>query len=150
MASFVREVLSAAGTLGDKEGLAAKMAKIRKKLLDLKCQLQTHIETRYGSFSGSLAATSLLAAQLERLREELLQLDTTIAKHYKTELIGCNQELTELETSLQELTLTLQVCHSRIFGPQIGLEYKFAVLSADPFQEIKKVLFGLLVAVSRI
>ena len=109
MASFVREVLSAAGTLGDKEDLAAKMAKIRKKLLELKTQLQAHIAARYGAFSGSLATTSLVASQLERLREELHQLDTTIAKHYKTELIGCNQELSDLSSSLQELKLTLQV-----------------------------------------
>lgn len=109
MASFVREVLSAAGTLGDKEDLAAKMAKIRKKLLDLKSQLQTHIEARYGAFSGSLAATSLMSRQLERLKEEVQQLDITIGQHYKTELIGCNQELSELNSSLQELTLALQV-----------------------------------------
>jgi hypothetical protein len=109
MASFVREVLSAAGTLGEKEDLAGKMVKIRKKLLDLKSQLQSHIEARYGSFSSSLAATSLIASQLERLREEVQQLETTIGKHYKTELVGCNQELHELNSALQELTLTLQV-----------------------------------------
>ena len=109
MASFVREVLSAAGTLGDKEDLAGKMIRIRKKLLDLKSQLQSHIEARYGSFSSSLAATSLIASQLERLREEVQQLDATIGKHYKAELIGCHQELSELNSALQELSLTLQV-----------------------------------------
>ena len=117
MASFVREVLSAAGTLGDKEDLAAKMIKIRKKLLDLKTQLQTHLEARYGTFSASLAATSLIASQLERLREEVHQLDTTIGKHFKTELIGCNQELSELNSALQELTLTLQVRRKMFSDP---------------------------------
>jgi hypothetical protein len=39
MASFVREILSATGTLDDKEDFAAKAIKIQKKLTDLKSQL---------------------------------------------------------------------------------------------------------------
>ena len=50
MASFVREVLSATGTLGDKEDFPGKILKIQKKLHDLKSSLQTHIDSRYADY----------------------------------------------------------------------------------------------------
>ena len=51
MASFVREVLSATGTLGDKQDFPEKIVKIKKKLHDLKAQLEAHIDSRYSDFS---------------------------------------------------------------------------------------------------
>ena len=51
MASFVREVLSATGTLGDKQDFPEKIVKIKKKLHDLKSQLESHIDSRYCDFS---------------------------------------------------------------------------------------------------
>ena len=51
MASFVREVLSATGTLGDKQDFPEKIVKIKKKLHDLKTQLEAHISSRYCDFS---------------------------------------------------------------------------------------------------
>lgn len=51
MASFVREVLSATGTLGDKQDFPEKIVRIKKKLHDLKAQLEAHIDSRYCDFS---------------------------------------------------------------------------------------------------
>ena len=56
MASFVREVLSATGTLGDKQDFPEKIVKIKKKLYDLKAQLEAHIASRYCDFSTRLVA----------------------------------------------------------------------------------------------
>jgi hypothetical protein len=65
MASFVREVLSATGTLGDKEDFPGKILKIQKKLHDLKSSLQTHIDSRYADFATNLNDASSITAQME-------------------------------------------------------------------------------------
>ena len=83
MASFVREILSAAGTLGEKEDFAAKTTKIQKKLNDLKSQLSVHITNRYGNFSTTLSNTTNLTTQMERLAGEVEALDATINKHFR-------------------------------------------------------------------
>ena len=83
MASFVREILSAAGTLGEKEDFAAKTTKIQKKLNDLKSQLSVHITNRYVNFSTTLSNTTNLGAQMERLADEVDGLQANINKHYR-------------------------------------------------------------------
>lgn len=109
MASFVREILSAAGTLGEKEDFAAKTTKIQKKLNDLKSQLSVHITNRYGNFSTTLSNTTNLTTQMERLAGEVEAMDATINKHFRAELVDRNKELIELNESMQELNLTLQI-----------------------------------------
>ena len=83
MASFVREVLSAAGTLDEKEDFAAKAIKIEKKLSDLKCQLGVQIEKRYGNYSLALSSPATISTQMERVYEEIQNLDASINKHFR-------------------------------------------------------------------
>jgi len=109
MASFVREVLSAAGTLDEKEDFAAKAIKIEKKLSDLKCQLGVQIEKRYGNYSLALSSPATISTQMERVYEEIQNLDASINKHFRAELVDRNKELIELNQAMQELTLTFQI-----------------------------------------
>jgi len=109
MASFVREVLSAAGTLDEKEDFAAKAIKIEKKLSDLKCQLGVQIEKRYGNYSLTLSSPASISTQMERVYDEIQNLDATINKHFRAELVDRNKELIELNQAMQELTLTYQI-----------------------------------------
>lgn len=109
MASFVREILSAAGTLGEKEDFAAKTTKIQKKLNDLKSQLSVHVQNRYGNYSITLSNTTNITSQMERLSSEIDSLDSTINKHFRAELMDRNKELVDLNDAMQELHLTLQI-----------------------------------------
>ena len=55
MASFVREVLSATGTLGEIGNFPGKIGKIQKKLQDLKSALLVHIDSKYSKFCNILS-----------------------------------------------------------------------------------------------
>ena len=68
MASFVREVLSATGTLGEKEDFPGKILKIQKKLHDLKTSLMVHIDNKYSNFSSNLNEASNVTNQMKELR----------------------------------------------------------------------------------
>ena len=83
MASFVREVLSAAGTLDEKEDFAAKAVKIQKKLTDLKCQLAVGIEKKYGNYGSTLSSPGDVVGQMQRVAQEIEALDATINKHFR-------------------------------------------------------------------
>ena len=88
MASFVREVLSAAGTLDEKEDFAGKASKIQKKLTDLKSQLAVRLEKRHGEYGGGsgvvLASSAAdVTGQMERISAEIQSLDATINKHFR-------------------------------------------------------------------
>ena len=109
MASFVREVLSATGTLGDKEDFPDKILKIKKKLHDLKSQLEVHIDSRYSDFSTKLDGANRITANMESLEEDILAIDTNIKKHLKAQIGDCNKELLELTQQIQELHLSLQI-----------------------------------------
>jgi len=109
MASFVREVLSATGTLGDKEDFSDKISKIQKKLHDLKSALQNHIDNRYGNFATNLNDASSLTSQMENMAMEIETLNNSINNQMKMQLGHCSKELTQLNTQIQELSLTLQV-----------------------------------------
>jgi len=109
MASFVREVLSATGTLGDKEDFSDKISKIQKKLHDLKSALQNHIDNRYGNFATNLNDASSLTSQMETMSSEIETLNNSINNQMKMQLGHCSKELTQLNTQIQELGLTLQV-----------------------------------------
>ena len=109
MASFVREVLSATGTLGDKEDFPDKILKIKKKLDDLKSQLQAHIESRYSDFSTKLDGANRITSSLESLEEDIETINTNIKKHLKAQMGECNAELQQLTDEIQEVSLSLQV-----------------------------------------
>ena len=109
MASFVREVLSATGTLGEKEDFPGKILKIQKKLHDLKTSLMVHIDNKYSNFSSNLNEASNVTNQMKELNVEIETLNNNINNHLKTQLGETNKELLELNNEIQELHLTLQV-----------------------------------------
>jgi len=109
MASFVREVLSATGTLGEKEDFPGKIIKLQKKLHDLKTSLMVHIDNKYSNFSSNLNDAANVTNQMEELNVEIETLNNDINNHLKTQLGETNKELIELENEIQELHLTLQV-----------------------------------------
>ena len=82
MASFVREVLSAA-VIAEKDDFASKTNKIQKKLNDLKSQLSVHIHNRYSNFSSSLSHTTTINGQLERLTADIETLESCINKNLR-------------------------------------------------------------------
>ena len=109
MASFVREVLSATGTLGEKEDFPGKILKIQKKLHDLKTSLMVHIDNKYSNFSSNLNEASNVTNQMKELNVEIETLNNNINNHLKTNVGETNKELLELNNEIQELHLTLQV-----------------------------------------
>ena len=109
MASFVREVLSATGTLGEIGNFPGKIGKIQKKLQDLKSGLLVHIDSKYSKFSGQLNDAANLSSQMEELSSEIETLNNSINNHLKSQLGDCNKELLQLTQDIQELSLTLQV-----------------------------------------
>jgi len=109
MASFVREVLSATGTLGDKQDFPEKIVKIKKKLHDLKTQLEAHISSRYCDFSTRLEGATRISADLSKLEEEMALIDGNIKKHLKAQIGECNRELLELTNQLEEVHISLNI-----------------------------------------
>ena len=109
MASFVREVLSATGTLGEIGNFPGKIGKIQKKLADLKSALLVHIDSKYTKFSTNLSDANSLTNQMQDLSLEIETLNNSINNHLKTQLGDSNKELLQLTNEIQELSLTLQV-----------------------------------------
>jgi len=106
MASFVTEVLTATGTLGDKEDFPGKVSKIRKKLHDLKSCLQTHIESRYTNFATNVSDASSITSQMEDLDSEIESINNNINNHVKASLSESNKELLALTKEIETLKLT--------------------------------------------
>ena len=79
MASFVRQVLSATGTLGEKEDFPGKIMKIQKKLHDLKTSLMVHIDNKYSNFSSNLNDAANVTNQMNELNVEIETLNNNIA-----------------------------------------------------------------------
>ena len=109
MASFVREVLSATGTLGEIGNFPGKIGKIQKKLQDLKSGLLVHIDSKYSKFSSQLNEACSLTTQMEELSVEIETLNNSINNHMRTQLGDSNKELLQLTEDIQELSLTLQI-----------------------------------------
>ena len=109
MASFVREVLSATGTLGAKEDFPGKISKIQKKLHDLKSSLQTRINSKYSDFSTNLNDASSITVQMEELSKEIETINNNINSHLKTQANDCNKELLDLTNQIQEISISLHV-----------------------------------------
>jgi len=112
MASFIREVLSATGTLGENLNFPSKIGKIQKKLEDLKSSLLVHIDTKYTKFSSNIGNVNALTENLKDLSDEIETLHNSINNHLKTQLGESNKELLELTNEIQELSLTLQVVNN--------------------------------------
>ena len=64
MASFVREVLSATGKLGEKEDFNAKASRLKSRVDNLIFCMRQKIESRYEEFSASIVEVSSVTAQL--------------------------------------------------------------------------------------
>jgi len=109
MASFVREVLSARGTLGDKEDFPEKIIKIQKKLYDLKSTLLAQIDEHYGQFSRNISDASRVTKQMEELSIDIETLNNNVNNHMKTQLGDCSKELNDLTIQITELSLSLQI-----------------------------------------
>ena len=86
MASFIREVLSATGTLGENLNFPSKIGKIQKKLEDLKSSLLVHIDTKYTKFSSNIGNVNALTENLKDLSDEIETLHNSFNNHLKTQL----------------------------------------------------------------
>jgi len=106
MASFVTEVLTATGTLGEKEDFPAKVAKIKKKLHDLKSCLQTHIESKSVNFATNVSDASSITVQMEELNNEIETINSNIKNHVKASLSENSKELLCLTEEIESLKLT--------------------------------------------
>lgn len=104
MASFVREVLSATGRLGEKEDYAGKAARLRSSIDDLKSGLSERIEARYTDFSASFAEVSQQIAQLEEVMRETEDLENSIQRHLKPGLAEASRESVEILNQIKELS----------------------------------------------
>ena len=111
MASFVREVLSATGRLGEKENFSGKAARLQNRVDDLKSNLRERIVSRYEDFSGSFAEVSTAVLQLEDVIKEVESLDQAITTHLKPSLNDANRETVEISRQLRDLSYSVQMAN---------------------------------------
>ena len=111
MASFVREVLSATGRLGEKENFSGKAARLQNRVDDLKSNLRERIEARYEDFSGSFAEVSTAVLQLEDVLKEVESLEHSISTHLKPNLNEANREAFEISRQLRDLSHSVQIAN---------------------------------------
>ena len=111
MASFVREVLSATGRLGEKEDFGGKASKLRLRVDDLKSNLRERIESRYEDFSASFNDVSIAVVQLENVIREVEALENSVNNHLKPNLVEAGREATEVSRQLRELSHSVQMAN---------------------------------------
>ena len=111
MASFVREVLSATGRLGEKEDFGGKAARLKLRVDDLKANLRVGIESRYEDFSVSFAEVSTAVAQLENILHEVEALENAVNTHLKPNLTDVGKEAAEISKQLKDLSHSVQVAN---------------------------------------
>ena len=111
MASFVREVLSATGRLGEKENFSGKASRLQNRVDDLKSNLRERIEARYEDFSGSFAEVSTAVLQLEDVIKEVESLEHSISTHLKPNLNDANREAFEISRQLRDLSHSVQIAN---------------------------------------
>lgn len=111
MASFVREVLSATGRLGEKEDFSAKASRLRHRVDDLKTNLRERIESRYDDFSASFAEVSTAVAQLDSVLHEVEALERSVNSHLKPGLAEAGKEATEVSRQLRDLSRSVQIAN---------------------------------------
>ena len=111
MASFVREVLSATGRLGEKENFSGKAARLQNRVDDLKSNLRERIVSRYEDFSGSFAEVSTAVLQLEDVIKEVESLEQAIGTHLKPSLAEANRETLEISRQLRDLSHSVQMAN---------------------------------------
>ena len=83
MASFVREVLTASGRLGEKEDFGGKASRLKLRVDDLKSNLRERIESRYEDFAASFNDVSIAVVQLENVIHEVEALENSVNTHLK-------------------------------------------------------------------
>ena len=140
MTSFVREILSASGKLGDKEDLHGKTERIRKRLQDLKtgtCPIshfqspilisfffkfifpgmRVEVESQYADYVSSFSEMSKLSHDLESAVAEVEALNVSFKTHLAPAVADQGRETRELVAKLHELTASVQV---RVHFPGLG------------------------------
>lgn len=111
MSSFVREILSASGKLGDKEDFMGKALRLEKRMDDLKTGLRVQMEGHYVEFVASFSETQAHLRQMDEAVAEVEALSQSLKAHLKPELAEQTQETRELWLKLQELAASVQVAN---------------------------------------
>ncbi len=111
MASFVREVLSATGRLGEKDDFQAKATKLRSRVDDLKSDLCERINSRYSDFSASFSEVSMAVAELESVLNEVEMLENSIRSHLKPGVIEAEKDIADVTKQLNELSRSVLVAN---------------------------------------
>ncbi len=109
MTSFVREILSASGKLGDKEDSATKAVRLQKKLEEMKAELRREAEERYVHFLMDRGETVATVERMEAAAEEAEQLRRTVDKHLRPEVAAATRDMQEVVKQMQELSATVEV-----------------------------------------
>ena len=111
MASFVREVLTASGRLGEKEDFGGKASRLKLRVDDLKSNLRERIESRYDDFTASFNDVSIAVVQLENVIHEVEVLENSVNTHLKPNLAEAGREATEVSRQLKELSHSVQMAN---------------------------------------
>ena len=111
MASFVREVLTASGRLGEKEDFGGKASRLKLRVDDLKSNLRERIESRYEDFAASFNDVSIAVVQLENVIHEVEALENSVNTHLKPNLADAGREATEVSRQLKELSHSVQMAN---------------------------------------
>lgn len=101
MASFVREVLSATGRLGEKEDFSGKASRLKDRVDDLKSNLCSRIDSKYEDFIDSFDEVSTAVVQLETIIRDVDALENTVNTHLKAGLIEADREASEIFRQLK-------------------------------------------------
>ena len=108
MASFVREVLSATGHLGEKDDLAAKIHRLSSRIDELKSGLGSKISSRYDDFNCSFVEVSTSVDQLESVICESEALENTVNHMVRPGLQEASKDVQEVLSQLGQLSETVQ------------------------------------------
>ncbi len=97
MTSFVREILSASGKLGEnKEDLATKIAKAQKSVEERKAALRNAAEAKFLDYQDEENSVSALAALLESSVRDAEALEANLRLHLKSDLADASNDLQEV------------------------------------------------------
>jgi GTP cyclohydrolase I len=110
MTSFVREILSASGRLGEKEDLSTKTARLQKKLDEMKAEMRKDMENRYEEYISSFQEASELSNELNATVKEVETLTNTIKNHLLPDVAEASKDTEVLLGQLHELSATVKVC----------------------------------------
>lgn len=109
MTSFVREILSASGKLGDKEDLNTKTARLAKKVDELKANIRKDVQDRYAEYLSNGGETEALASKMRAAAEEVEQLKVMLNSHLRPEVGQATKDMQAVLKQMKELQHTVQV-----------------------------------------